>query len=251
MPETGLTRDVADGVHLVTGAYVNCYLIEDETGVTLVDTGLPAMWPVLMGALAQLGRRPEDLTGVVVTHAHFDHLGCARRLQSELGLPVYAHLADHFLAAHPYRYAHERPRSLYPLRYPKAVAILTTMARAGALQVPGITGVAPLQPDSVLELPGRPRVVFTPGHTLGHCALHLPDRDAIVTGDALVTLDPYTGFEGPQLVARAATADTETARTSLATLAATNARVVLPGHGAPWFAGIAAAAGEAQRRPTR
>ena len=32
--------------------------------------------------------------------------------------------------------------------------------------------------------PGRPRVVFTPGHTYGHCALHLPDRDVLLTGDA-------------------------------------------------------------------
>ena len=57
-----------------------------------------------------------------------------------------------------------------------------------------------------LPVPGSPRVVATPGHTLGHCSLHLPDRDAIIAGDAVVTLDPYTGARGPRLVARAAVA---------------------------------------------
>ena len=48
-----------------------------------------------------------------------------------------------------------------------------------------------------LPVPGSPTVVLSPGHTLGHCALHLPDRDVLLAGDALVTLDPYTGPHGP------------------------------------------------------
>lgn len=60
-----------------------------------------------------------------------------------------------------------------------------------------------------LPVPGSPQVVFTPGHTLGHCALHLPDRDVVIAGDAIVTLNPYTGATGPQIVARAATVDSE------------------------------------------
>ena len=54
-------------------------------------------------------------------------------------------------------------------------------------------------------------------------------------------LDPYTGARGPPLVARAATADTATARDSLTALRATRARHVLPGHGEPWRDGIATA----------
>jgi glyoxylase-like metal-dependent hydrolase (beta-lactamase superfamily II) len=57
--------------------------------------------------------------------------------------------------------------------------------------------------DGVLEVPGSPHVLFTPGHTLGHCALHLPDRVVVIAGDAFVTLDPYAAKQGPKLVARA------------------------------------------------
>jgi glyoxylase-like metal-dependent hydrolase (beta-lactamase superfamily II) len=65
--------------------------------------------------------------------------------------------------------------------------------------------------SGTLPVPGAPRVVFTPGHTLGHCSLHLPDRDCVIAGDAIVTLDPYTARTGPRIVARAATADSERA----------------------------------------
>ena len=100
--------------------------------------------------------------------------------------------------------------------------------------------------SAVLDVPGRPTVVFSPGHTYGHCALFFPERDAIITGDALVTLDPYTAQTGAQIIAGAATADSEMALASLSALAATRARIVLPGHGEPWRAGIGAAVAAAR-----
>lgn len=245
-----LTRDIADGVHLLSDAYVNCYLIEDEGRLTLIDTGLPAMWEELESALGELGHDLTDLAAVVLTHAHFDHTGCAARVQRELRLPIWAHPDDHYIAAHPYRYKHEKSRLLYPVRYPRGVRILSTMARAGALRVKGVRGLVSLEAGSVLDVPGRPRVVFTPGHTDGHCALHLADRRAVITGDALVTLDPYTAQPGPQIVAGAATADRKRALSSLDALAATRAQIVLPGHGDPWLDGIQSAVDHAKTHHT-
>ena len=121
-------RPGAPGIHLVQHANVNCYLIEDTDGLTLVDAGLPAVWRPLGHAVRALGRRPEDIKALVLTHAHFDHVGAARRLVERLGVPVYAHRAEHYLAAHPYSYAHENPRALYPLRHPAALPILGSMA---------------------------------------------------------------------------------------------------------------------------
>ncbi len=127
--------------------------------------------------------------------------------------------------------------------------VLAAMAAAAALRVKGVEGLVPFPADDdVLPLPGSPRVVFTPGHTYGHCALHLPGRDAVISGDALVTLDPYTGHTGPQIVAGAATADSGQALASLDRLAATGARMVLTGHGEPWTAGVAMAVELAKER---
>jgi len=239
--EHGTLTEVADRVYRVGHAYVSCYLVEEDGRLLLVDAGLPRVWPLLGRAVRQIGRTPRDLVGVALTHAHFDHIGVAARLQDRLGIPVWAHVDDHTLAAHPYRYAHESPRLRYPLRYLGGAKILASMARAGALTVPGVRGVTAYAADGPLDLPGRPLVLPTPGHTYGHVALHLPDRDALLTGDALVTLDPYTGREGPQVVAGAATADSAQALASLDVIAATGASVLLPGHGEPWRDGAASA----------
>lgn len=237
-----MLHEVADGIHRLTRAYVNVYLVLDDDGrVLVVDAGLPAMWPDLGHALRTLGRTPDDVAGIVLTHAHFDHLGFLARARRTLGVPAWLHPGDTHIAAHPYRYAHENLRAVYPLRHPAAVRILAAMTVAGALRVTGVRDLRPLPDDGELDLPGAPRVVATPGHTDGHCALHLPDRDVLLTGDALVTLDPYTARTGPQIVAGAATADSAQALRSLDALAATGATTLLPGHGEPWTEGATAA----------
>jgi len=77
-------------------------------------------------------------------------------------------------------------------------------------------------------------VIPTPGHTLGHCALHLPERDVVIAGDAIVTLNPYTARRGPQILAGAATADSHRALDSLDELAKTDpTRPRLGEHTAP------------------
>lgn len=49
--------EVADRVHRLAHAHVNCYLIDDEEGVTLVDAGLPSMWNLMTA------RRPGSRHG--------------------------------------------------------------------------------------------------------------------------------------------------------------------------------------------
>ncbi|SDD70702.1 MBL fold metallo-hydrolase [Auraticoccus monumenti] len=243
--------EVADGVHRLATHHVSCYLVVDGDEVTLVDAGLPATWKALPAALASLGRRFQDLRAVVLTHAHFDHIGIAERLRREKGVVVHLHPEDAWLAAHPYRYRHERARPPYLVQHPRALPGLTSMVAGGALRVPPLHHTRPIADREVLEVPGRPVVHHTPGHTDGHCVLHLPERSVLLTGDALVTTDPYTARRGPQLVARAATASVSTARESLGRIRALEADVLLPGHGDPFTGGTARAVDEALAQPVQ
>ena len=211
----------------------------------MIDAGVPSSWDSLQAALRQLGRSADDIAAVVLTHAHFDHVGFAERARRQFGVPVYVHENDAPLAAHPWRYDHERPRLAYLATRPRALPIVATFLRHRAFWPPRVRAVVRYE-DGVLPVPGAPRVVPTPGHTHGHCALHLPDRDAVIAGDALVTLDPYTGRTGPRLVARAATVDSDRNLRSLDALAATGARTVLVGHGEPWTGGAEAAVAQAR-----
>jgi glyoxylase-like metal-dependent hydrolase (beta-lactamase superfamily II) len=235
-----LQREVASGVHRIEDVNTNWYLVEDEDGVTIVDAGVPTSWRSLLAALETIGRRPDEVRAVVLTHAHFDHIGFAERARRELDVPVHVHTNDVPLTRHPRRYSYEGSMVKTLLRHPRGVPIFAGFIRHRALFPPPIATVSRFE-DGVLAVPGRPRVLFTPGHTIGHCALHLPDRDVVVSGDAIVTLDPYTGLRGPRLVARAATADSVRGMDVLDVIAQTGATTVLPGHGDPWTGGAAAA----------
>ena len=75
-------RNAAPGIHRIQHAHVNCYLVEEDGQFTLVDAALPATWPFVHQALTALGASPQDVTAVVLTHAHPDHLGIARMASS-------------------------------------------------------------------------------------------------------------------------------------------------------------------------
>ena len=228
--------EVAPGVHRVEDAYTNWYLVEDGGRLTVVDAGVPTSWDSFQDALKQLGRSPGDVEAVVLTHAHFDHVGFAERARKELKVPVLVHEEDVPLTRNPMGYAHERGRSWY-LANPGAVPIMAALLRHRAFWPSPVSEVTTYR-DGTLDVPGSPRVVFSPGHTYGHCALYLPDRDVLIAGDAIVMLDPYTGRRGPRIVARAATAYTDHALESLGSLEATGAGTVLTGHGDPWTGGV-------------
>lgn len=243
-----LHRDAAPGVHRVSDGCVNWYLIEDADGLTAVDAGLPRSWRLLGQALNALGHPRERLRAVVLTHAHFDHVGFAEQARRSLRLPVFLHPEDAPIARHPLRYPHERSPLAYVWR-PRTLRNLGEMLAGGALRTRGIAETRGFSNDVLLDVPGTPRAVATPGHTPGSVALHLPDRDAVLSGDALVTLDPYTDRRGPRLVARAATANSALARASLDRLAALGATILLPGHGEPWRHGVAEAVEHARKAP--
>lgn len=201
---------------------------------------MPRSWDSLQRVLGMIGRDLSEVRALVLTHAHFDHIGMAERVRTELGVPVHLHENDVPLARNPLQYTHERARSRYLLTKPGGLPYVFGFLAARAFWPPPVRETRPFS-EGVLDVPGSPRVVFTPGHTVGHCALHFADRDAVIAGDALVMLDPYLGARGPRIVAGAATADSEWALASLDALAELGAGTVLTGHGEPWRDGTAEA----------
>jgi len=233
---------VADGVtRFEDQGLVNWFLVETEDGPVAVDAGFPSAW-------SQVEPHVERLRAIVITHAHVDHLGFAERARRDHGVPVYVPEGDAQLARSPLRYAKsERLPLVYVARYGATRRLYWGALRVGAIRGDVVRDFRTYGDGA--ELPGGLRAVFTPGHTFGHMALHLPDRDVLFAGDALVTKDPYTDREGPRLVARAATADSERARASLDRIAATGAHTVLTGHGDAWTGGAEAAAERARAEP--
>ncbi|HEX8083890.1 MAG TPA: MBL fold metallo-hydrolase [Solirubrobacteraceae bacterium] len=229
---------VADGVEQFTDqGIVNWFLVETDAGPVAVDAGFPTAWK-------QIEDRGRELRAVLVTHGHADHVGFAPIAEREHGTAIYVPERDEKLVKSPIPYAKSERLPLFYLHHAGTRRVYWRAARAI-----GIKGQTVKRPRTYGEgevLPGGFRAVFTPGHTKGHMALHLPDRDIVFAGDAIVTRDPYTDRTGPRLVARAATWDSRVNLESLDAIAATGAGTLVCGHGEPWTEGAESAAAKAR-----
>src|SRR5215216_7043913 len=115
---------VADGVHRIEDAYTNLYLVEGGDGaLTVVDAGVPPSWESLTDAVRRLGRGLGDVAAIVLTHAHFDHLGFAERGRMQLGIPVWVHENDVPLTRKPLLYTRLRSPLRYFAAHPSALPI--------------------------------------------------------------------------------------------------------------------------------
>jgi glyoxylase-like metal-dependent hydrolase (beta-lactamase superfamily II) len=86
----------------------------------------------------------------------------------------------------------------------------------------------------VLDVPGRPRAVWTPGHTSGMCSFLLEQAGVLITGDELCNGNPFTGREGVQLMPRCTNVSSDQALDSLSRIEGLQAQTLLFGHGDPW-----------------
>jgi glyoxylase-like metal-dependent hydrolase (beta-lactamase superfamily II) len=92
-----------------------------------------------------------------------------------------------------------------------------------------------------LDVPGRPRVLHTPGHTAGHVCFWLESQGVLIAGDLLCSRNPLTGARGPQLMPSPFNASNAELLDSLAKIEQLAAETIVFGHGEPWTGGAAEA----------
>jgi glyoxylase-like metal-dependent hydrolase (beta-lactamase superfamily II) len=169
--------------------YVLTYAVAYGNGVALVDTGWPcdAAWDDLLGGLREAGWEIGDVKAVLVTHAHPDHVGLARRIREQTGAWVGMHEAD----ARMQRLYRPRPGSGDSwLRQRGAQANdIQSVSRPRSEMFDDFA----LDPDRLITDGERPlgrssplRAVWTPGHTPGHLCFYEPDLNVLLTGDHLL-----------------------------------------------------------------
>jgi len=227
--------EVAPGVHQARTKHVSWVLLTDGDAVTLVDTGFPGDRQRLLTSLDRIGRSATDVAAVVLTHGHPDHIGSAEYLRAELGIRIWAHEQEAANARGEHIEQVSLAMILRRVWRPAVFLWVWDVTRLKGTRVERL-GEVELFGDQELDVPGHPVVVHTPGHTSGHCSLHLPDRGVLLAGDALMTQQAVARSTGPQLLPDFLNTDTAQARTSLQRLSALPADVVVPGHG-PAFHG--------------
>lgn len=236
--------ELAAGLHRVGSDIVACYLVDDETGLTLVDTGMPGNYRDLQAEMERLGRPLSDIRGVILTHGDPDHTGFAERLRRETSVPVYVHEADAARA----RGEVKKQVKWGKVRVGPLLRFMAYGMRRGGLSASPVSEVQAVTDGQVLDLPGSPRIIHIPGHTPGSAAVWFESIGALMVGDALTTGHVLTGEQGPRPAPF--TMDPGMAMESLSRIEQLPVRWLLPGHGASWQGDVREAVAQIRRIAT-
>ncbi len=139
----------------------NCSILGDESSgeALVIDPGDQAD-----DILEVLRRHKLRVTGIVVTHAHIDHIGGAHQLRASTGAPVYLHPNDLEL------YAQLASQAAWlGMPAPQRTEIDVAAREGQRLQAGAIQ----------LE------ILATPGHTQGSISLWIPAEKKLIAGDTL------------------------------------------------------------------
>ncbi|AOW94312.1 MBL fold metallo-hydrolase [Rhodococcus sp. WMMA185] len=222
--------------------------MRDGDALTLIDGGYPGDVSAVEYAINSLGRSPEDVQGMLLTHAHIDHMGAIVSFHERYRTPVFT---DPTEVAHARRDYLEQAKGkdFIPMLHKHGVLPwLLRIARVGATRSLSIDDAQAFGSSGPLDLPGAPVPVATHGHTSGHSAYHLPQHGVVITGDALVTAHALSKVDGPQLLPQVFDHGKQDTVAALDHLAVLNAETIVPGHGPVVSMHISAAVEQARGR---
>ena len=137
--------EVAPGTYYVGNAWVGSYLLESSEGLILIDTTMQPQVYLVFESIRKLGFDPADITHILLTHGHYDHIGGVKVLKEYSGARVFMSREDWaFITTH--------PEQVFNEGYPYTV-----------LEPDGFYG-----DNTPLVIGDRTiRTVLTPGHTPG------------------------------------------------------------------------------------
>jgi len=173
-------------IHTIPLGIDNCYLLEGESCV-FIDGGAPNQSRAFVKGTAALGITPSNVGLVILTHAHWDHIGSVHALVELTGAKLAVHTRERSIV--------ERGLKSMPPGVTLWGAIFGVILRAFLpfIVIPPANVDIEIGDDGLsLEPYGVPgRVVYTPGHSAGSVSIVLDSGEAFV-GDLAMNGLPLT-----------------------------------------------------------
>lgn len=151
-------------------------LVEDE--ITVIDAGWRGKGSRVLDFLRTLGRSPEEISYIISTHYHLDHIGGVAQLKDSSPGRAAIHESE-------IQYVERKSGEKLPNPAKNRLLGLLLSPVLSFYHPPSFSVDLPLQDGTRLHQLGGMEVIHTPGHTPGSISLHFPQQGLLIAGDAL------------------------------------------------------------------
>ncbi len=160
--------------HRIPVGICNCYLLRGERTV-LIDAGAQGSFQGFTRGLQKLNVDPKEISMILLTHGHWDHIGSLYPIWQATGAQVAVHACDRAWV--------ENGNPAFPRgvnSYGKAMVWLANRLIHPKLPHVKVDRVIDENGMSLASygIPGK--VIYTPGHTMGHVSVMLDSGEAFV-----------------------------------------------------------------------
>ena len=171
-------KKIAEHTYQIDLGTVNCFIIEDAIGLTLVDSGYEGDELKIYKALKEIDKQPSDIKQIILTHLHADHAGAAATIQKTLKIPAYASKTDGILLAVGVSLRDNTKTTKGLLN-----KILKKIFVKEILKINVIENINFLIDKQQLPFGNGIDVYSTPGHSAGHISLLVKSDNLLIAGD--------------------------------------------------------------------
>lgn len=170
-------KEILDGIFCFSNLVGNQYLILDDDGITLIDTGFQGNEQTILRGMGSLGNNRNGLLRILITHADSDHYGALAKLQALTDAETWTTEAEAEAIRHG-----RASRGLTPK---------TPLAKVAVRALTPVMGASPacvdriVAPGEILPVSGGMITIDSAGHTPGHVSYYLPERRVLFSGDSI------------------------------------------------------------------
>jgi len=194
--------EITNGIHQIKlplkdnpMGYVNTYLIQGTEGWVLLDTGWndQESFEAFSEQLKEIHLGFQDISLIIITHMHPDHIGLAGRIQQLSGASLAVHEVEKeyldskllwstdlvYLEINKWLQSNGVPAEFLTADMNSSVEMKDLIPEAVAER--GLTD-GEIVKTGIFDL----RVIWTPGHSNGHICLYEPSNKIFFTGDHIL-----------------------------------------------------------------
>jgi hydroxyacylglutathione hydrolase len=197
---------------------VNCYIVKNDSGCILIDTGCVKGRAELERELLGAGCEAGKLKLIVLTHGDFDHSGNAAYLRQKFGARIAMHRGDSMMVEHGDIFA---GRQKGPFFFRMLAPVLFKFGKSKRFK----PDLYLEEGDDLAEYGFEAKVVHIPGHSRGSIGI-LTSGGELFGGDLVLkkNVPERNSFID----------DPAAASASIAKLKRLKINIVYPGHGRPF-----------------